>query len=101
MRRRRLLSQSFEGSVSGASGANTKRMPRTQLSALVPAGTPDDDVSKLRAAAKQVANDAAAVSVINKAASAMAYLDARESRNYWDTDAKLMVEAVRKIGKVA
>jgi tripartite-type tricarboxylate transporter receptor subunit TctC len=72
-----------------------------QWSALmVPAGTPDDIVTKLRAAAKKAAADAQVVAIINKAGSPIEYLDAPEFQSYWDADAKLMVDAVRKIGKV-
>jgi tripartite-type tricarboxylate transporter receptor subunit TctC len=72
-----------------------------QWSALmVPAGTPDDIVTKLRAAAKRAAADANVVAIINKAGSPIEYLDAPEFQSYWDADAKLMVDAVRKIGKV-
>jgi tripartite-type tricarboxylate transporter receptor subunit TctC len=72
-----------------------------QWSALfVPAGTPDDITLKLRAAAKKVAADPAVIATINRAGSPIEYLDAPEFQTYWDVDAKLMVEAVRKIGKV-
>ncbi len=72
-----------------------------QWSALfVPAGTPDDIALKLRAAAKKVATDPAVIATINRAGSPIEYLDAPEFQTYWDADAKLMVEAVRKIGKV-
>ena len=72
-----------------------------QWSALfVPAGTPDTIVQKLRAAAKKAAADPQAVATINKAGSPIEYLDAPEFQAYWDADAKLMTDAVRKIGKV-
>jgi tripartite-type tricarboxylate transporter receptor subunit TctC len=72
-----------------------------QWSALfVPAATPDDIVQKLRAAAKKAAADPAVVATINRAGSPIEYLDAAEFQTYWDADAKVMVEAVRKIGKV-
>ena len=72
-----------------------------QWSALfVPAGTPDAVVQKLRAAAKKVAADPAVVQTINRAGSPIEYLDAPEFQAYWDADAKLMTEAVRRIGKV-
>jgi len=72
-----------------------------QWSALfVPAGTPDAIVQKLRAAAKKVAADPAVVQTINRAGSPIEYLDAPEFQAYWDADAKLMTEAVRRIGKV-
>ena len=72
-----------------------------QWSALfVPAGTPDAIVQKLRAAAKKAAVDPQVVAIINKAGSPIEYLDAPEFQTYWDADAKVMTEAVRKIGKV-
>jgi tripartite-type tricarboxylate transporter receptor subunit TctC len=72
-----------------------------QWSALfVPAGTPDDIVQKLRAAARKVAVDPKVVETINRAGSPLAYQDAPEFQAYWDADARLMTEAVKKIGKV-
>ena len=72
-----------------------------QWSALfVPAGTPEAIVQRLRAAAKKVASDPQVVATINRAGSPIEYLDAAEFQSYWDADAKLMTEAVRRIGKV-
>ena len=72
-----------------------------QWSALfVPAGVPDDTVIKLRAAAKKAAADPGVVATVNRAGSPIEYLDAPEFQTYWDSDARLMVEAVRRIGKV-
>ncbi|MDP1534965.1 MAG: tripartite tricarboxylate transporter substrate binding protein, partial [Rubrivivax sp.] len=72
-----------------------------QWSALfVPTGTPEAVIQKLRAAARKVAADPAVVQVINRAGSPIEYLDAPEFQTYWDADAKIMTEAVRKIGKV-
>ena len=72
-----------------------------QWSALfVPAGTPEPIVQKLRAAAKKAALDPAVVATINRAGSPIEYLDAPAFQVYWDADAKVMTEAVRKIGKV-
>ncbi len=72
-----------------------------QWSALfVPTGTPDDIVAKLRAAAAKAARDPKVVETITRAGSPIEYLDAPEFQTYWDSDAKLMTEAVRKIGKV-
>ncbi len=72
-----------------------------QWSALfVPAATPDDVVQKLRAAARKAANDPQVIQTINRAGSPLEYLDAPEFQAYWDSDAKGMTEAVRKIGKV-
>jgi tripartite-type tricarboxylate transporter receptor subunit TctC len=72
-----------------------------QWSALfVPAGTPEDIVTRLRAAARKAAADPGVVSTIQRAGSPVEYLDAPEFQAYWDADAKLMVDAVRRIGKV-
>lgn len=72
-----------------------------QWSALfVAAGTPDDVVQKLRAAARKVAVDPAVLQTINRAGSPIEYLDAPEFQSYWDADAAIMTEAVRRIGKV-
>ena len=72
-----------------------------QWSALfVPAGVPDDIVQKLCAAARQAAQDPQVAAIINKAGSPIEYLDAPEFQTYWDADAAVMTEAVRRIGKV-
>jgi tripartite-type tricarboxylate transporter receptor subunit TctC len=72
-----------------------------QWSALfVPAGTPDDMIRKLRAAAAKVAADANVRQVIAKAGSPIEYLDAPEFQTYWDADAAEMTKAVRAVGKV-
>lgn len=72
-----------------------------QWSALfVPAGTPEPVVQRLREAARKVAADPQVVQTIGRAGSPIEYLDAPDFQKYWDADAALMVDAVRKIGKV-
>jgi tripartite-type tricarboxylate transporter receptor subunit TctC len=72
-----------------------------QWSALfVPAKTPDEIVQRLRAAAAKAAADPAVVQTIGKAGSPIEYLDAPAFQLYWDVDAKVMTQAVRKIGKL-
>jgi tripartite-type tricarboxylate transporter receptor subunit TctC len=72
-----------------------------QWSALfVPAGTPEPVVQRLREAARKVAADPQVVQTIGRAGSPIEYLDAPDFQKYWDADATLMVDAVRKIGKV-
>lgn len=72
-----------------------------QWSALfVPAGTPEPIVQRLREAARKAAADPAVVQVITRAGSPIEYLDAPEFQRYWDTDAKVMTEAVRRIGRI-
>jgi tripartite-type tricarboxylate transporter receptor subunit TctC len=72
-----------------------------QWSALfVPAGTPEPIVARLREAARKAATDPQVVQTIGRAGSPIEYLDAPEFQRYWDADAALMTEAVKKIGKV-
>lgn len=72
-----------------------------QWSALfAPAGTPEDVVQKLRAAARKAAADPAVQQTISAAGSPLAYLDAPEFKAYWDADAAVMAQAVKRIGKV-
>ena len=66
----------------------------------VPAGTPEDIIQKLRAASRKAAADPAVIATIAKAGSPIEYLDAPEFQAYWDADAKVMAEAVKRIGKV-
>ena len=72
-----------------------------QWSALfVPAGTPEPIVARLRDAARKAAADPQVVATVNRAGSPIEYLDAPDFQRYWDTDAALMTDAVKKIGKV-
>jgi tripartite-type tricarboxylate transporter receptor subunit TctC len=72
-----------------------------QWSALfVPAGTPDDIVRRLRATAQKIAADPAVQQTIARAGSPLDYLDAPAFQTYWDADAAVMTDVVRKIGKV-
>jgi tripartite-type tricarboxylate transporter receptor subunit TctC len=64
------------------------------------AGTPDEIVQRLRAAARKVAADPQVVQVIGRAGSPIEYLDAPEFQAYWDSDAAVMATAVRAIGRV-
>ncbi len=72
-----------------------------QWSALfVPAGTPAAVVQKLREVARKVAADTQVVGTIGRAGSPIEYQDAPEFAGYWAADAKVMTEAVRRIGKL-
>jgi tripartite-type tricarboxylate transporter receptor subunit TctC len=66
----------------------------------VPAGTSDEVVQRLRAAARKVAADAQVQQVIRGAGSPIEYLDAPEFQKYWDADAAVMADVVQRIGKV-
>jgi tripartite-type tricarboxylate transporter receptor subunit TctC len=66
----------------------------------VPAAVPDDTVQRLRAAARRAAADPQVQQVIRAAGSPVEYLDAPEFQSYWDADAAMMGDVVRRIGKV-
>jgi tripartite-type tricarboxylate transporter receptor subunit TctC len=66
----------------------------------VPAATPDDVVQKLRAAARKVAADAQVQQAIRNAGSPIEYLDAPDFQSYWNADAAVMADVVKRIGKV-
>jgi len=66
----------------------------------VPAAVPDDMVQRLRAAARRAAADPQVQQVIRAAGSPVEYLDAPEFQSYWDADAAVMGDVVRRIGKV-
>jgi tripartite-type tricarboxylate transporter receptor subunit TctC len=72
-----------------------------QWSALfVPSQTPEAVIVRLRTAAAKAAADPSVKQVVAKAGSPIEYLDAPEFQRYWDADAKVMTQAVRRIGKV-
>jgi tripartite-type tricarboxylate transporter receptor subunit TctC len=66
----------------------------------VPSATPEAIQQRLRAAAAKVAADPAVRQVVAKAGSPIEYLDAPEFQTYWDADAAVMTQAVRRIGKL-
>jgi tripartite-type tricarboxylate transporter receptor subunit TctC len=82
-------------------GSAGHRVQFAQWSALfVPAGTPAPIVARLREAAKKAAADPQVVATIGKAGSPIEYLDAPEFQAYWEADAKVMTQAVRRIGRL-
>ena len=66
----------------------------------VPAGTPDAVVARLREAAKSAANDASFRESLARVDTPIQYLDQPEFRVFWDADARMLADAVKKIGKV-
>ncbi len=66
----------------------------------VPASTPAPVIAKLREAARTAAHDPKVQQVISGAGSPVLYLDAPEFRQFWDLDARKMVDAVRAIGRI-
>ncbi|MFI4932961.1 MAG: tripartite tricarboxylate transporter substrate binding protein [Burkholderiales bacterium] len=66
----------------------------------VPAGVSDEIVQRLRTAVRKVAADPQVQQTIRAAGSPIEYLDAPQFQIYWDADAALMADVVRRIGKV-
>ncbi len=66
----------------------------------VPAGASAEVLQRLRAAARAAAADAQVQQVIRTAGSPVEYLDAPEFQSYWDADAAVMADVVKRIGKV-
>lgn len=66
----------------------------------VPAGASAEVLQRLRAAARAAAADAQVQQVIRTAGSPVEYLDAPEFQIYWDADAAVMADVVKRIGKV-
>ena len=66
----------------------------------IPSGTPEPIAQRLRAAAKFAANDAKVKEIIQNAGSPVQYLDALEFELYVQSDAKRMVDVVKRIGKL-
>jgi tripartite-type tricarboxylate transporter receptor subunit TctC len=66
----------------------------------VQSGAPEEVVRRLREAARKVASDPNVQQTILRAGSPVDYLDAPQFQTYWNADATLMADVVRKIGKV-
>ena len=66
----------------------------------VPAQTPAPVVQSLREAAKKVVEDADFKSAMEKMETPIAYKDAPEFKPFWDTDAKMLADALKRIGRI-
>lgn len=66
----------------------------------VPKDVPAEVITRLRAAAKTVANDPGVQAKILAAGSPIDYMDADEFQAYWDADDALLRKAVQDIGKL-
>ena len=66
----------------------------------IPAGTPEPIAQRLRAAANFAGQDARVKEIIQNAGSPVQFLDATEFEKYVQQDAKVMVDVVKRIGKL-
>lgn len=65
-----------------------------------PRDTPPAILRILRGAIRQAVDDAGFKSAMTKVETPIAYLDADEFQKFWDQDAKMLSEAIRRVGKV-
>ena len=65
-----------------------------------PAGTPAAIVQALRSAARQAVEDADFKTAMAKIETPVYYLDAPDFQNFWDRDARILADAVKRIGRV-
>jgi len=54
----------------------------------------------IRESVKQAVNTAEFKSAMEKLQTPIAYLDAPESQKFWDKDAKILANAIKRIGKL-
>lgn len=66
----------------------------------IPAGTPEPIAQRLRTAANFAGQDAKVKEIIQNAGSPVQFLDASEFEKYVQQDAKIMVDVVKRIGKL-
>ena len=66
----------------------------------VPAGTPEPVIARLREAAKFAVADTTFQGSLARVDTPIQYLDQPQFRAFWDTDARKLADAVKKIGKV-
>ncbi|HYQ93363.1 MAG TPA: tripartite tricarboxylate transporter substrate binding protein [Burkholderiales bacterium] len=65
-----------------------------------PAGTPAPVLQTLRNAARQAVDDPDFKNAMAKIETPVYYLDAPEFQKFWDKDAKVLADAVKRVGKV-
>jgi tripartite-type tricarboxylate transporter receptor subunit TctC len=65
-----------------------------------PRGTPEPVMKRIREAVKQSVNTAEFKSAMEKLQTPIAYLDAPEFQKFWDKDAKMLADAIKRIGRI-
>ncbi len=65
-----------------------------------PAATPEPIVAKLREAMRQAVQHPDYKAAMAKLETPITYLDAPEFRKFWDKDARMLAEAVRRVGRI-
>ena len=65
-----------------------------------PRGTPPAVMKTIRESVKQAVNSAEFKTAMEKLETPIAYLDAPEFQKFWDKDAKMLADAIKRIGKI-
>ena len=65
-----------------------------------PRGTPPAIMKTIRASVKQAVETAEFKGAMEKIQTPIAYLDAPEFQKFWDKDAKMLADAIKRIGKI-
>jgi tripartite-type tricarboxylate transporter receptor subunit TctC len=65
-----------------------------------PRGTPAPVMKTIRESVKQAVSTADFQSAMEKLQTPIAYLDAPEFQKFWDKDAKMLADAIKRIGKI-
>lgn len=65
-----------------------------------PRGTPEPILKKLRETVKAAVEDADFKAAMAKMETPIAYLDAPEFQKFWDKDAKMLAEAIKRVGRI-
>jgi tripartite-type tricarboxylate transporter receptor subunit TctC len=65
-----------------------------------PKDTPEPIVRKLRDTVRQAVQDPDFKSAMTKMETPVAYMDAPEFQKFWDKDAKMLADAIKRVGKI-
>ena len=65
-----------------------------------PKGTPEPIMKKLRDTVRAAMQDADFKAAMDKMETPVAYLDAPEFQKFWDKDAKMLADAIKRVGKI-
>lgn len=65
-----------------------------------PKGTPEPIMKKLRDTVRAAVQDADFKAALDKMETPIAYLDAPEFQKFWDKDAKMLADAIKRVGKI-
>ena len=65
-----------------------------------PRGTPEPVMKSIRESVHQAVNTPEFKAAMEKLQTPVAYLDAPEFRKFWDKDAKMLADAIKRVGKV-